>query len=88
MNGRLFKGILLLLVLMMACFMASPISSGEHPWGSDRGGGDDAEDTLNLNPEDTTTDSSVVLVDDGATDAVPAWLIVFTRTWTSVSAVF
>ncbi len=37
MNGRVLSAILLLLVLSIACFIAAPVFSGEHPWDSDRG---------------------------------------------------
>ena len=91
MSGRLFKGILLLLVLSAACFLASPISSGEHPWGSDRGegGGDVDPDTGLVALDDSTSDS--VLVSGGTGDevnTVPAWFSTFTSVWSSMSTMF
>jgi len=94
MSGRLFKGILLLLVLFMACLMVSPISSGEHPWGSDRGDGegDDVIDTGSVVVTDTTiepTDTTLVLSGSGdEVVSVPTWFSFFTRVWSSISTVF
>lgn len=41
MNGRILTAVLMAFVMLIACFAAGPALSGEHPWDSDRGGGDD-----------------------------------------------
>lgn len=96
MSGRFFKGILLLLVLLVAGFLASPISSGEHPWGSDRG--DDERDTDVVVDTGSTDSGDTIIVTPDTTqvlggfgdelDLLPAWFSVFTRVWSSMSVVF
>ena len=92
MSGRLFKSILLLLVLFVTCFVVSPISSGEHPWGSDRDTGEDEDTDTSSIIIDTTADlSDTTLVTGGSgyeTDLAPAWFGFFTSVWSSVSFVF
>lgn len=98
MSGRIFKGILLLLVLFVACFMASPISSGEHPWGSDRGGGDGDQyipiDTTSLSG-DRDADTGIVKPDSlmieggggGDDDVVTSTIFrIITTVWSSIAA--
>jgi len=94
MSGRFFKGILLLMVLSAACFLVSPISSGEHPWGSDRGGGDEEfnPDSGSVRLGDSTDDTpDTILVSDDSGDEVnpvPTWFSVVTTVWSSMSAAF
>ena len=93
MSGRLFKGILLLLVLLVAGLLASPISSGEHPWGSDRGDAIEVHnDTAPASEEDTTVVTpDTALLQGGFTDEInsmPTWFSFFTSVWSSVSAAF
>ena len=91
MSGRLFKSILLLLVLFVTCFVVSPILSSEHPWGSDRDTGEDEDTDTSSIIIDTTavTDSTLVTGGSGdETDLAPAWFGFFTSVWSSVSFVF
>lgn len=44
MNGRILSAVLMVLIMLVASFAAGPALSGEHPWDSDRGGGDDKDD--------------------------------------------
>lgn len=68
MNGKVVKVGLVLLVLMAVCLFtvpafSNPVSTGEHPWGSDRSG-----DTP-TNPGSTGNQDSVAIVPVGSSDS-------------------
>ena len=95
MNGRILSVALILLILFVACFVAGPVFSGEHPWDSDRGddelgGGDGGDDRL--------CDTIVVIPDtimvlgssggDGNDVASSAWFGIWTGIWSAMSLTF
>ncbi len=97
MNGRILKAILLLLVLLVACFTSAPVLSGENPWDSDRGDDGDGDP-----PPDTTTngvDTTVVVPDSsfvsggssGSGDITVSdsgWLSFWAGAWSALTAAF
>ena len=96
MNGRILSAALILLILFVACFVAGPVFSGEHPWDSDRGddelGGGDGDG------DDFTRDTIVVIPDtimvlgssggDGNDVVSSAWFGIWTSIWSAMSAAF
>ena len=59
MDSRKLTLVLLLMVVVMAGFVAAPVFSGEHPWDSDRTGG-----TLGGGGGNTTTTTDTTIVRD------------------------
>jgi len=91
MNGRILSVALILLILFVACFVAGPVFSGEHPWDSDRGddGNDGGEgdgdlfyDTIIVTPDTITVLGSSA--GDGNDNVLSAWYSSWTSIWTGI----
>jgi hypothetical protein len=87
MIGRRLTVVLLLLVAVTVCFVTAPVLSGEHPWDSDRTGGDGAGkgstggtaityDTI-IVPDSTSVSGTLV----SSTGGMSVWIIILTATW-------
>jgi len=95
MSGKLFKAILLMLVLSVACLITAPVFSGEHPWDSDVVGKDS---TIVVDPGslglDTTIDTSGVTPPqsggdgDSPSSLFNDWISVVIRVLSTLSGTF
>ena len=66
MNGKNLSVVLMLLIMLVACFVTGPVLSGEHPWDSDRGGGGDKDD-----PPDWKYDTIIIPKDSVYIESAP-----------------
>ncbi|MBU0985174.1 MAG: hypothetical protein KKA42_14965 [candidate division Zixibacteria bacterium] len=63
MKGKTLSAILMMLVLLVACFVSVPVFSGEHPWDADGGGGEDEGKVFAPRNEQPPTDTVIVNLD-------------------------